>query len=232
MTRRMIVPLLFGLIGIAILLNLGAWQVRRLAWKEDVLARIEARIGDAPAALPASPTEDADEYRAVALDGHFLPGEVHVLTSIERAGPGFRVIAPFETLDGRRVLVDRGFIPERRKSDARPLDTGRIVGNLQWPNEVDEGYTPKPDTTRNIWFARDVPAMAASLGTEPVMLVLSRAPDGDTSTLPVPVDATGIPNNHLNYAITWFLLAAAWAGMTLYWLWRIRRQDQTTDAET
>jgi surfeit locus 1 family protein len=232
MTRRMIVPLLFGLVGIAILLNLGAWQVRRLHWKEAVLAQIDARIGDAPVSLPAAPSEAEDKYRAVRLDGRFLPGEIHVLTSRSTTGPGFRVIAPFGTDDGRRVLVDRGFIPERLKDADRPLPDGPITGNLHWPDEVDEGYTPNPDLGRNIWFARETARMAAALDTEPVLVVLNRTPPGDASVQPWPVDASDVRNNHLNYAITWFLLALAWAGMTVYWLWRIRRQDQTTDQRT
>jgi len=48
---------------------------------------------------------------------------------------------------------------------------------------------------------------------------------GDDVVSPWPVSRAGIPNNHLNYAITWFLMAAAWLGMTGYWLWRIRRQS-------
>ena len=43
MHRKMILPLLFGLIGAAILLGLGTWQVQRLAWKEGVIAAAEAR---------------------------------------------------------------------------------------------------------------------------------------------------------------------------------------------
>jgi surfeit locus 1 family protein len=96
-----------------------------------------------------------------------------------------------------------------------------ITGTLHWPNESDS-FTPAPDTARNIWFARDVPAMARALGTGPVMVV-ARSDTGD-GIMPVPVDTAGIPNDHLNYALTWFGLAVVWAGMTGLLLWRIRRR--------
>jgi surfeit locus 1 family protein len=131
------------------------------------------------------------------------------------------VIAAFQTEDGRRILVDRGFLPEDQRSQPRIATAARLSGTLHWPDEVDS-FTPPPDAARAIWFARDVPAMAAALQTEPV-LVVAREATGDGIT-PLPVDTQGIPNNHLNYAVTWFSLAAVWAGMTLLLLWRIRQR--------
>jgi surfeit locus 1 family protein len=97
-----------------------------------------------------------------------------------------------------------------------------VRGNLHWPDEVD-GFTPEADPVRNIWYARDVAALAAHLDTEPVLVIARSLSVPDGSIEPLPVDTSGIPNDHLNYAITWFSLAALWLGMTLYLLWRIRR---------
>ena len=119
------------------------------------------------------------------------------------------------------IMVDRGFLPEDQRAQPRSVTAARITGTLHWPAETDS-FTPPPDEGRAIWFARDVPAMAAVLRTEPVLIV-ARADTGDGIT-PLPVDTVGIPNNHLNYALTWFSLAAVWAGMTLLLLWRIRRR--------
>lgn len=223
MSKRMIAPILMGIVGLAILLNLGAWQVRRLHWKEAALHAIAARLDAAPVALPTRPTESADEYLAVMAEGRILAGELHILTVRGDLGPGYRVIAPFET-GGRLILIDRGFVPESRKGDPRPAGPASVTGNLHWPDETDPGYTPPPDLVRGIWFARDVPAMAAALGTESVLLVVRAEAGGESDLRPWPVDTSGIANDHLNYAITWFLLAAVWLGMTGYWLWRIRRQ--------
>jgi surfeit locus 1 family protein len=95
----------------------------------------------------------------------------------------------------------------------------RVEGNLHWPQDTN-AFTPPPDEKSGLWFARDVPAMAAALNTEPTLIVAS-APTGE-GIAPVPVDTSGIPNDHWGYAIQWFLLAVTWAGMTLFLLWRIR----------
>jgi len=146
-----------------------------------------------------------------------------VLFSIKNQGPGYRVISKFITGQGRAIMVDRGYVPTPRKVEDRAAPNVTLQGNLHWPNEVD-GFTPEPDIEGNIWFARDIPAMAAALGTEPTLVVVRASSDTVPTVQPVPVTATGIPNDHLQYAITWFLLAAAWAGMTAYLLWRIRQR--------
>jgi surfeit locus 1 family protein len=118
-------------------------------------------------------------------------------------------------------MVDRGFLPEDRRSAPRDSGAATVVGNLHWPEEVD-GFTPPPDARTGLWFARDVPAMAQQLSAEP-LLIVAREPTG-SEIEPMPVDLSGIPNDHLGYAIQWFGLAAVWLGMTAYLLWRIRRR--------
>ena len=221
MTRRMIAPLLFGLIGAAILIGLGIWQIQRLAWKEGVLAQISARLNDAPVALPRVPDPVADKYLPVRVQGRFTGPEIDVLTSAADAGVGYRVIAAFATDDGRTIMVDRGFLAEEHRADPRRTVAATLTGTLHWPAETDR-FTPAPDAARAIWFARDVPAMAGALHAEPV-LVVARDATGD-GIVPLPVDTSGIPNNHLQYAITWFSLAVVWLGMTVLLLWRIRRR--------
>ncbi len=222
MSRRLIFPLLLGIVGCAILIGLGTWQMQRLGWKQDILAGIEARLAAPPVALPDAPDPEADSYLTVAVDGAYLPGELHVLTSIKGTGPGFRVIAPFETADGRRILVDRGYIGETEKNLARAPGPATIAGNLVWPDDRTSS-TPDPDLGRNIWFARDVGPMAEALGTDPLMVILRDAAAGEGAPLPQPVDTSTIPNDHLQYAITWFALAAVWAGMTAFLIRRITR---------
>lgn len=221
--RRVLFLLLVGLAGLAVLIALGSWQLRRLDWKQAMLADIDSRIAGAPQALPAEPDPERDRYLPVAVSGTMAGEELHVLVSVKMVGPGYRVIAPFVTDEGRRILVDRGFIPTTAKQDRRETGPMRVEGNLHWPDEID-GYTPAPDRNGNIWFARDVPAMAAELGTEPVLLI-ARAPTGPGIT-PLPVDSAGIPNDHLQYAITWFGLALVWAAMTSLFLWRGRARKK------
>ncbi len=221
--RRILFLLIFGLAGLGVLLSLGIWQVQRLAWKQDVLAEIDSRIAAAPVALPQQVSEDADKYLPVTISGEMEPGEIHVLVSVKQVGAGYRIIQSFSTGD-RTILVDRGFVPTTAKQAKRRTGPMEVTGNLHWPDEIDS-YTPEPDIDSNIWFARDVPNLAAALGAEPVLLIARS--DTDPGVTPLPMDTAGIPNDHLQYAITWFGLALVWAAMTGYFLWRSRANSES-----
>ncbi|MFZ1468858.1 MAG: SURF1 family protein [Paracoccaceae bacterium] len=221
MLRRMIFPILMGIVGCAMLISLGVWQVHRMQWKEGVLAEIAARAGADPIGLTDAPTEAQDEYRLVAVNGRYTGDFLEVLAGDGRDVPGVRIIEAFQTDAGRRILIDRGYLQQDDRKVPRPPHAAQVVGNLLWPQDADS-YTPPPDSKTGLWFARDLPAMAAKLGTEPLLIVAS-APTGD-GIEPVPVSVDTIPNSHWGYAIQWFLLATVWAGMTGYLLWRIRQR--------
>lgn len=217
----MIAPLIFGLAGAAILIWLGLWQVQRLEWKHDMLARIEAQILARPMSLEAALALQDHEFQPVTLTGHSTAEELHVLTSIKQIGAVYRIITAFETEEGQRILLDRGYIPVTDKNAPRSEIIGQVTGNLRTPDESDK-YTPAPDIDGNIWFARDVIPMAKALNTTPVFVILRSTPEIDPHVTPFPVDTLGIPNDHLSYAITWFSLAFVWLGMTCFLLWRIK----------
>ena len=221
--RRFMAPLLIGVIGAAILVGLGVWQISRMVWKQAMLDEISAMMVQAPVALPAVVDAEHDRYRGVMVSGRFTGDAVFKLDSLEGQGPGKRVIAVFETTGGRRVLVDRGLWLDGSEAAPNLAHGAEVAGNLDWPRETDS-FTPPPDATSGLWFARDVPAMAAMLGTEPVLIV-ARKSTGD-GIVPAPVDTSAIANNHWQYVVTWFSLALVWLGMTAYWLWRIRHPDQ------
>lgn len=227
MVRQIVTGVLL-LAGLAVFVGLGVWQVQRMVWKDAELARLEAHIAGDPVALPDTPDPEEDRYLPVTLDGAIGEGELHVLVSSRDYGAGFRIIAPFTTDEGRRIMVDRGYVPTAMKDAARTTGAMRITGNLHWPDERD-AYTPEDDPEGNWWYARDVEKMARSLGTEPV-LVIARA-STDPQVLPMPVSAEAIPNDHLGYAVTWFLLAASWVVMTVFALWRIRRRAKAGDGK-
>ena len=221
--RRVLFPLALGFGGVAILISLGVWQVQRLAWKEDLLAGIEARIGDTPIPLgdlgPIDP--EAMQYQPVRMSGRTTGDEVQVLSGLKTVGAGYRIVSAFETDGGQRVMLDRGFVPEADRRLDRPATDLTLTGNLIWPDDADS-FTPPPDLTAKLWFSRDIASMAEALETDPLLVVLRQA-DGDLQgVLPQPVTTAGIPNDHFGYAVTWFSLAAVW--MTAYLLWRIRRR--------
>ncbi|GKY89517.1 SURF1 family protein [Sinisalibacter aestuarii] len=221
MARQIIAALLL-VAGFAVFVGLGIWQLQRLEWKQGIIAEIEAQIAAAPGPLPAAPDPEADKYRPVEIAGAFGPQELLVLVSSRDYGPGFRVIAPFITGEGRRIMVDRGFIPTEAREAARSVGQAEIAGNLHWPDERN-GSTPEDDVAGNWWYARDVDKMAAVLGAEPVLVIA--ASQTDPAILPMPVDTSAVFNRHLEYAMTWFLFAATWVVMTGFALWRIRRRN-------
>ena len=101
-----------------------------------------------------------------------------------------------------------------------------MTGNLHWPDDRNSS-TPENDLKANIWFARDIGAMAEVLQTEPLLVVAREIDPADPKIEPLPVSPSGIPNDHLQYAITWFSLAVVWLIMTGYY---IRRQSKTGKA--
>jgi surfeit locus 1 family protein len=225
--KRMIFFVVFGLGGLSILVSLGIWQMQRLAWKQAIITQIEERIVEAPIALPANPNRVDDKYLSVTAEGFVNPEFLRVLVSQKRIGAGYKLISPL-VLQDRTVLLDRGFISvnETLPTDITAQIKSVVTGNLHWPQEIDS-YTPAPDIAKNIWFARDVDAMAKILKTDPVMIVLREISPADTNVTPLPVDTVNIPNDHLQYAITWFLLALIWAAMTAYFL--LRNDSNTTE---
>lgn len=219
--RRYVFPILMGLAGVAVLTSLGFWQLRRMEEKRLYIAEIEARISNAAIPLPAAPEEAAHKFQAVFAEGRFTGEFLEVLAGQKGASPGVLVIEAFALPDGRRIMVQRGFIGEADRSTPRKASEARVEGHLHWPQDTGAS-TPPPDAKTGLWFARDVGAMAAKLDTEATFIVAS-GPTGD-GIAPTPLDSHGIPDNHWAYAVQWFLLAVTWAGMTVYLLWRIKRR--------
>lgn len=221
--RRYLFPVLLGVIGCAILIWLGVWQLQRMEWKEGLLDNIRAGIEADPVPLPAQ-IDPSMKYLPVEVSGITTGDEIHALSSTKEQGGGFQVISGFVTDDGRRIMVDRGFIPQELRHAERPPVRLTIRGNLHWPDEKGSA-TPDPNLTENIWFARDVPAMAELLDTQPVLVVANFVQGNAQGAEPIPVAVEGIPNNHLSYALQWFMIAAVWAGMTVALIWRIRQRQ-------
>lgn len=219
---RYVLPLIFGIVTTTILLSLGFWQLQRLDQKEGLLSAIQAGIDAAPIALPQA-VDPSMKYQPVLVSGRTTGDEILVLSGTKELGGGYNVISGFDTEDGRRILIDRGFVTQDDRRTPRPATELTVLGNLHWPQEKGSA-TPEPDLAAGIWFARDVPAMARALGTEPV-LVVAAGVDGDAQgVMPIPISIDGVPNSHLSYAVQWFLFAATCAGMTAWLIWRIRQR--------
>lgn len=219
--RRYIAPLLIGLVGIAILLWLGTWQVQRLAWKQSILDEIETTIAADPQPLPRLIDPEAQRYQPVTLSGEIGADTLAVLVSVKQRGAGWRLISAVQTDDGRRILLDRGYVPVDQKDAPRYSGPVEVTGNLHWPDDRNSS-TPANDPAKNIWYARDIGPMAEALDTEPLLVITRDMAPADPGVTPLPVDTGGIPNDHLQYAITWFSLATVWLIMTGVWIRRLK----------
>ncbi len=221
--RRFIGPLIIGVSGTVVLASLGFWQLQRLEWKEGVLAEMDALLTGAPQNLAVAVTPEVVRFTAVAVSGETTGEEIHVLQATGQ-GAGYRLISVLETEEAGRILLDEGFISSGAKEDVRTSRMLRVIGNLHIPDDVDSS-TPVPDQARNIWYGRDVSQMAEALGTEQIYVVVRSVEDGQAVASPLPLDTSGIANNHFGYAVQWFGLALVWAGMTLFLLWRTAKRE-------
>lgn len=236
--RRGRVPwltLAIGAIALAVLLGLGMWQVGRLAWKNDLLATIQSRVGAAPvdlSAVLASGQSIADrEYTPVRVAGEFVhAGERHFLATWQGEA-GFFVYTPLRLGDGAFLFVNRGFVPYDRK-DAATRTEGQTSGRIELTGLLRSALAEKPGSLvpdnepgKNVFYWKDLHAMAASAGLPANAEVLGFFVDANDAPnkggLPVGgVTLIDLPNNHLQYAVTWFGLAAALAGVLGVWTWR------------
>jgi surfeit locus 1 family protein len=231
--RRLLIPGLFAAAGLAVLVSLGVWQLQRLAWKEALIARVESRLGASPVAAPgpaAWPELDLTEaeYQPVTVSGRFLNAdEIHVVYTLTgpkgpAGGIGYLVMTPFETDGGWVVYVNRGFVPRDRK-DPATRQAGEIegvttvVGLLRQPS-ARAWFTPADNPARNEWFSRDPTVFAAAKGLPAASVapyvIDAKFDPGLPGGLPQGGETiVSFPNNHLQYAVTWFGLALALIGV-------------------
>ncbi len=213
--------LIAAILGVALLVGLGVWQLQRLAWKEALIAERDSRLTAAPVALDQALKEfDAGgsvEFLKVEADGTFQhKAEAFVLTT-EGGVPGFQVVTPLQSKDGIVVLIDRGFVPEPLKEPAKrpqsqPPGEVKVSGVLRRHIAGRGPFTPDNDPGANIWYWWDIPAMLAYASIAPdarvAPFVLHALPGDGDKTLPVPIAVyESLTNNHLQYALTWFALA-------------------------
>lgn len=231
MERGLFVPLVLGLLAIAALLALGTWQVRRRAWKLDLIAGVEAHLHASPVAAPgpaAWPRLGAGEaYLRVRVHGRFLAGSETLVQALTERGGGFWVMTPLAADRGFTVLVNRGFVPGDLADSARRRGGGgapATVTGLLRPTEPNGGFLRRNDPGAGRWYARDVAAIARArrLGRVAPYFI-----DADATPNPGGYPVGGLTviafrNNHLVYAVTWYALALLTAA-ALVRLVRLRR---------
>ena len=226
--RVRLVPLMAVSLGVAILLSLGVWQVKRLAWKEALLGRISALQTAPPEPLqvvlnrfgaPGQRTQGEVDFVRVQADCPTLQQTptLHLYAILDGV-LGDRLITACPLQSGRygSLLVDRGFVDADHLAEVRagPPLSGPVIGVLRRP-EAANWVSPPNTPSKNDWHTRSVTAMAAALhapNPAPVMLMLESPAAAPPGPRPAAIP-TDIPNNHLGYALTWFGLAAGLVGV-------------------
>lgn len=204
------------LAALVLLLGLGTWQLQRLAWKEGLIAHIHAQMAAAPVPLPAAMADPAKyDFRAVTVTGTLHPDREMRLVAQTRDGEvGDRIVEPLVRADGGTVLVVRGWVPAGRadpvsRPGSEPAGTVTIAGVARVP--APRGWMqPENQPAANQWFWFDLDAMARAAGVASVAPLVVYQAAGAPGQLPIggpPI--VDLPNNHLQYALTWYGLALA-----------------------
>lgn len=222
----------------AVLVALGSWQVQRLGWKQDLIARVGQRVHAAPVAAPdparwPQVNAAADEYRHLRVSGSYLYALSTRVQASTELGSGYWLLTPLRCADGSIVLVNRGFIPAAARNwrDADP-DSSHVAGGtssvtgLLRMSEPGGGFLRHNDPAGERWYSRDVAALAAARGLSRVAPYFldadaaaepaNAAPADPQSSRPVAgLTVIRFPNNHLVYALTWYALALMLAAACL-----------------
>ncbi|MDQ1900312.1 SURF1 family protein [Paracoccus sp. WLY502] len=223
--RRPITLLVAAGIVFLVLMGLGGWQVQRLAWKTDLIARVDARVAADPVPAPppsdwAGLTAENAEYRRVIVGGEYRPDSDVLVQAVTERGAGFWVMTPLVTDEGWTVLVNRGFVAADRRDD-RPLPQGpQSVTGLLRLTQPDGAFLRANDPQAGRWYSRDTRAIAASLDlpeVAPYFIDADRAGEGQ----PIGgLTVIAFRNHHLSYALTWFVMAGGLVVLTIYALRR------------
>jgi len=203
------------LLAISTFVALGIWQVERLYWKRDLIARVDQRIHAAPVPAPEGAAVNAaeDEYLRVTATGTFDNSKETLVYTSTELGPGYWVMTPLQVADGNAILINRGFVP-LEKRDAKTRAEGQLSGTatvtgLLRPTEPKGSLLQSNDPATGWWYSRDVAAIAAdkNIGkVEPYFIDAGDAPNPGGSPVGG-LTRVVFPNSHLSYAITWFAMA-------------------------
>lgn len=224
----LLLPTVFTLGALCLLVGLGVWQWQRMAWKNGLIAKLNAagqttprRYGDID--LSALPAGEDGRYTPVAVTGRFDNAhEVYVFWARGQQ-TGFLVLTPFVPVRGRPILVNRGFVPDRLK-DPKSRASGQVSGEVTVRGLLvrrdgrGSVFTPEPDVAKRIWYAIRPAEMTERLGLD---IVNGYTIDADATPNPggwpkgvtIRERITAIPNRHFEYALTWWGIALTLVGV-------------------
>jgi len=224
--RRLVVLVTAAALACAGFAALGTWQVQRLAWKQALIARVDAHLRAAPVDAPGparwgSLARESHEYLRVRLRGRWLPDAATPVRALTALGGGYWILVPLRTDDGHVVLVNRGFVAPQMLASVRREsgDAAReveVVGLLRF-SEPGGAFLQRNDAAADRWTSRDVAAIGAARGLAaatlaPYFVDAEADPRAPEAWPRAGLTVVRFSNNHLAYALTWFVLALGAAG--------------------
>lgn len=230
--RGLVILSVFTLVAVLFLCSLGNWQLERREWKHALIERIEARVHAPPVDLPlggnwADLPQSEQEYLHVRVSGEFLNDKETQVYGVTADGPGYWVMTPLVRPDGSIILVNRGFVPNDRRNP-QTRERGQLVGPvtvtglLRLSETKMHLFARGNDPASNLWYQRNVEQIARErgLGTVAPFFI-----DADNTPNPGGLPLGGLTqvvftDNHLIYAITWFVLAMMVSAMYAHLLRR------------
>ncbi len=215
MTQRL--PLIPTVFFILILCGLGTWQLHRLEWKKGILAGIEAAQKAEPINLNQQYLRNLtiNDYQRVTVLGRFdHTHEFYMPSRVHKGDVGFHIVTPLTTPMGQTYLINRGWVPHAQELPATRA-AGQVSGEVQITGIArlpakPTRWQPPNDIPRNRWYGYDLTLMylGAEIKTDAPQFYIEADDAPNPGGLPIGgVTKLEIPNNHLQYALTWYSLA-------------------------
>ncbi len=244
--RSRIYLTLATLVALGLTIVLGVWQLERRGWKNGLIARFEAALSKPAAVYDPAHTASAAarEFSQVSVKGEFLNSRtIKMLTATPESARahtqepfGYLMFVPLR-FSGGIVFVNRGFAPQSLAGAENLLPKAETeVTGWERLSKEPGWFTPPPDVAEHVFYGEDIPAMAEAAGLHGGETVLGEyiqaEPLAGAAGWPQARDPrellASIPNRHLEYALTWFALAAALAGVYGAYIFRNRESADDT----
>ncbi|MFW0777481.1 MAG: SURF1 family protein [Rickettsiales bacterium] len=193
-----LIPLIFIVLATGLLCTLGMWQIERLAWKNDLIADIKA----GQHAPTLNVWKDDAYYRNIEIEGTFIHDKtLKKVGRVQGKTMVYLQLTPFQLETGEIVLVNRGYVPE--DAQASMPGAASITGIIR-PLRGKRLFTPDNHPEKNLWLYEDIDAMSRFTGLPLENAIIETTGDSRISD---DQPEFKLRNDHLGYAITWFLLA-------------------------
>lgn len=221
--NKLIKALIFSLLAMIILLSLGTWQLERLRWKSHIISNINKQISLSPREINASVINDIKNYnyRRIKLEGTYIYNKnITIYSKVLNGKVGRHLIIPFKTKFGY-ILINKGFIPKDYNIDVAFAENAKnisINGIVKFQQKINY-FTPKNNLITNEWYYINLDEISKFLNI-PLLGFYLIEEDNPKERYPVGSQYNlKVPNDHLQYAITWFSLAIA-LSIFMHLLWR------------